>query len=223
MNLNELRDQFHKHTSSLSSDLSDSDVDVYLNRAYQYTIPLDVGGEFTEAIWELECVIDQAIYLYPEPMVSASGKEPWIDSVRKLNFPEIEITVEPIGITYLSYETDPVVFKRKYLYGNKTSGRPRAALFYGKRLTLASPPDDIYNVSIPVRSGPIRVLDSLGIGHGTHARAIVSASALEYLSEIQDADDPGAMREYRLYTHYQQQLQTYALARPTQRNYTRSF
>jgi hypothetical protein len=222
MDLNALRASFMKHTSSLATDLSDADIDEYLNRCYQYTIPLDVGGEFTEEMWELECITGQATYPYPEPMVSASGKEPWIKSYVVTN-PLNQVKVDvPIGITYLSYETDPLVFERKYL-SKSTNGRPTAALFYGHEITLSAPPDDTYKVQIPVRSGPILQLDSTGIVHGTHARAIVSGAALEYLSEIQDADDPGAMREYRLYTHYQQQLQTYALSRPTQRHYTRSF
>jgi hypothetical protein len=76
MNLVELRDQFRKHTSSLATDLPDSEVDVYLNRCYQYTIPLDVGGEFTEEIWELTCIVGQATYRYPEPMCPRAARNP---------------------------------------------------------------------------------------------------------------------------------------------------
>ncbi len=219
MDLIAMRTSFHDHTSSLTSDLTDPQVDDYLNRAYQYTIPLDVGGEFSEQIWEIECVVAQDIYPYPDPMVAPMGLEPWIDEEAKEgNFNDLT----SIGIVYLTYETDPMIFKRKYL-SRKANGRPTAALFFGKEVKFSAPPDRNFVVAVPVRSGPLEPLSTTGIGHGTHAQAVVSAAAVDYLTEIEDLDDPGVMRETGRYKRFKDQLLTYALARPTERRYTRSF
>ena len=216
MNLTDMQTSFYKHTSSLTSDLTASEVNVYLNTAYQYTIPLDVGGEFNEQIWEIVCVPNHEWYPYPPTMVAPRAGEPWIDET------EASGNRESIGIVYLTRETDPVIFKRKYL-SRSSSGRPTAILFYGKVATLSAPPSEEYIVSVPIRGGPIVGIPVEGIAHGTHAQAVVAAAALDYLTEIEDVDDPGTLREGSRYKRFRDQLKTYALARPMTRSYTRSF
>jgi hypothetical protein len=217
MNLVDMRDLFRKHTSSLSQDLADVEVDSYLNRAYQYTIPLDVGGEFMEHIWELRCIAGQAAYPYPDPVVAPSNDSPWIDS----HYDNSNNLIEDSRI-FLGVDTNPSVFWSRYGVQSQ-GGRPTRILFYGKEATFSYVPEIEYVVSIPSRSGPLLPLDDSGINHGTHAMAVVTASAMDYLSEIEDVNDPGVNREANLYQRYLGQLQTYAQARPNKRRPARSF
>ena len=216
MNLAELITSFHKHTSSLATDIDDPEVQTYLDRAYQYTIPLDVDGEMMEQIWQLTCVVDQQDYPYPNPLISSSGKNPWIES-------KLVASVETaIGLKYLGNYNEPVVFKRRYL-STTNSGQPCGVLFYGKVARLDRPANDEYIINIPVRSGPLLPLDSNGITHGTHAMAVVTAAALDFLSEIESPEDSGTQRESMLYARYRNQLRTYSLSRPNERRPARSF
>jgi len=212
-----MRSKFRERTSGLASDLDDGSVDEYLNRAYQYTVPLDVGGEFGEQLWELECVVGQTEYPQPTPMVGVTTATPWIDE-----YVDGLSQRQPTSQRDIGVDTFAHVFKRRYRTSEyDVPGQPTAILVYGKTVTVNRPPDIKYIITIPVRSGPLTALTSDGVAHEIHALAVVTASAQEFLTDSED--QLGASREAEAYKRYERQLHTFAQARPNLRRRKRSF
>jgi hypothetical protein len=211
-----MRTRFTEHVSDLSNDLADADIDEYLNRAYQYTIPADVGGEFSEGFWKLTTVIGTDTYVYGANIIAQNGEAAWINS-----YYDAVPAIQSIAQQFLDVETDRAVFQHSDRTDPPVSGRPTSILFYGREVTLSHTPDLAYVIKVPCRAGPEDPLDSLGIPNDIHAMASVTAAALEFLAEAEDED--GAMREQALYESYRSRLNVYAQARPNSRRRKRSF
>lgn len=200
MQLAAMRERFLKRTSALASDFGDGEIDTLLNAAYQFTVPLDVGGEFSEQIWELALEAGTATYAQPATIVAIDRGPPWIEQSGRASH-------------YLGLYSDPFQFDR-YATG-ASPGKPSAMLVYGKEVTVTPTPGEAYTVNVPCRGGPVAELTDAGIEHTIHAKAVVADAAIEYLIEQEDAD--GVARETGAYARYLDQLKTYAHARPRQR------
>ncbi len=216
MNLATMRTRFAEHVSDLSSDLSDSDIDAYLNRAYRYVIPSDVGGEFSEGTWELTTEIGTDVYPYASHVIAPNGESAWINSYVNGSGSTIADQLQ-----FLGTETNRTVFEYADRYDAPSTGRPNACLFYARQVFLTPVPDTAYIVKIPVRMGPSSDLPDAGIVNDNHALAAVTSAAIEFLVESEDAD--GVMREEALYQRYKQRLNVAAQARPNARRWKRSF
>lgn len=218
MNLVSMRERFAEHASDLAGDLSDGNVDSYLNRAYRYIIPSDVGGEFNESLWELTCVIGTDTYDYADNVIAPKGDGAWIDSYYNTAATPVEVD---LSRTFLDIETNRSVFEYADRYENQNQGRPTSILFYGRQVLLTPVPDLAYVVQIPVRGGPSADLTTTGITNDIHALATVTAAAAEFLAESEDAE--GVNRESALYNSYLKRLHVMAQARPNGRRWKRSF
>lgn len=215
MNQTTMRTRFEEHVSDLSSDLDDAAIDEYLNRAYQYVIPADVGGEFNETTWELQAAAGTDTYDYASHVVAPNGESAWIKS-----YMNGAVLVEDI-LTFLDIETSHAVFEYADRYGTASQSRPSSALFYGRQVILSPVPDLDYIVNIPSRGGPSAGLTATGIENDIHAMATVTSAASEFLAESEDAE--GFTREDGLYQRYLARLHVYAQARPNARRPKRSF
>ncbi len=216
MNLATMRTRFNEHVSDLSNDLDDAAIDAYLNRAYRYVIPSDVGGEFSEGLWELQTTTGTASYDYAAHVIAPNGEAAWIDSYRNISG-----VVIPDSLTFLDIETNRAVFEYADRYDVGTTGRPTAVLFYGLQVLLSPVPDNSYIVKIPVRMGPSEDLTAAGIVNDIHALAAITSAAVEFLAESEDAE--GATREQALYEGYKQRLIRKSQVRPNARRWKRSF
>jgi len=215
MNLVDMRTRFTEHVSDLSNDLDDGDIDAYLNRAYRYVIPADVGGEFSEGLWNLDTTIGTDAYAYAEEVIAPNGEAAWINSYKDGGGSTIAQSTK-----FLDVETDRAVFE----YADRdtsASGKPSAILFHGRQVILSPIPDLAYIIKIPIRGGPSADLSNDGINNDIHALASITAAASEFLAESEDA--AGFAREQALYESYKSRLHVYAQARPNARRWKRSF
>jgi hypothetical protein len=206
MNLVAMRQKFRDRTSSLATDLSDTEVDDYLNRAYQYTVPHDVGGEMSEQVWQLTITPSVSTYDQPDAAVGIKPGPFWIDDQTT---------------RWIYTETIPSRFEARTSGRDNAAGIPNRALIYGKQVKFDRAPDQSYVVNIPVRGGPTAKLDSSGIAHEIHALAVVTSAAVEFLTEVEDTE--GISREDTLYARYTRQLHTYSQTRSNKRTPARSF
>ena len=218
MNLVNMRERFTEHVSDLASDLTDADVDAYLNRAYRYVIPTDVGGEFNEVIWFLVTQPQVDTYEYAANVIAPNGEAAFINSHYLTTDPA---SLTSLDTTFLTTETNRAVFEYADRLSLTSLGRPTAVLFYGRTAILSPVPDSYYIVKIPVRGGPSADLNTTGIANDLHAMATVTAAATEFLVEAEDAD--GVNRESALYQSYIKHLHVMAQARPNSRRWRRSF
>ena len=215
MNLVTMRERFTEHVSDLASDLSTSSVDEYLQRAYLYVIPMDVGGEFSEQVWSLFLLTGQDTYEYARYVVSVTTESAWIDQGGETN-PALSIPR-----TFLNVYTNRTVFE---IYGNQelaSPARPTSVLFYGRELIVSPTPDMNYILKVPIRGGPTVGLTSTGIENNVHAMAVVTAAASEFL--IESEDEAGVNRESALYQSYLKRLHVMAHGRPNKRRRARSY
>lgn len=215
MNLATMRTTFKAHTSGLADSLSDVEVDAYLNRAYRYVIPADLGGEYQETLWQLATTIGQATYDLPANIVAVNQGAAWIDSY------DSGAGTISVGLRMLDWETDYTAYYFWDRLASSSNGRPDTILAYGRQVILNPAPDLAYTVQIPARGGPTADLGVTGIENDLHALAVVTAAAWEYLGESEDHE--GMNREGGLYEKYKGLLQTYAQGRPEERFPARSF
>lgn len=204
MNLARMRELFHKHSSSLSSDFGDGDVDEYLNRAYQGTIPEQVDGEATEGYWEID-VTDAQVTEYPYPV--------WVIGPKLSSPPYNEG-----GDYYYSVETDPTVFNRYKI--NDAGGGTGTILFYGRVAEVRNPQEGV-KIIVPAKVGPELPLTDTGLADSNHAMAVITSAATDFLGESDD--QVGLMRENNLYKLYLHNMRVRSHSRARSRRWKRSF
>lgn len=201
MNLTDMRVRFKRRTSGLGDALSDAEIDVYLDRAYQFTVPVDVGGSYTQGTWALTSVPGQVQYAMPDYVISPSGI-----GVHILE----SVTGGSLGrIQWLDVETDSTVWNatdRAVPAGDRAI--PTSVLIYGRNVFLDPRPDLDYVVNFPGQLGPSAGLTEDGLGQENYARAVVAAAAVEYLGDEEDID--GMQREQVSYGDYTYLMRTSA-------------
>lgn len=215
MNLDTMRTLFKSHVAGLADDETSTGIERYLNRAYRYSIPADIGGELRETIWQLQGEAGTSEYDYDAHIIAPNGEAAWIES-----YGTIGGSTTSVGLTFLDWETDYTVWK----FQDAQSGDnalPSSILAYGRKVYLNPTPDEDYIVNIPSRGGPSSDLTSTGLTNDLMALAVITMAAKEYLAENEDVD--GAMREKSLYEQHKSHLQAYAQGRPNQRRPARSF
>lgn len=215
MNLANMRSLFRRHVSGLADDETDGDVDTYLNRAYRYSIPADIGGELQETIWELQCVVGTSSYDYAAHIIAVNQEAAWIES---------EVTggvTTAVGLTFLDVETSYTTWKFWDESDDSGQSLPSSILFYGRKVYLSPAPDKGYIVKIPARGGPSADLASSGLDNELMAMATITMAAKEYLAENEDLES--AQIKKALYEQYKSYLQPYAHGRPNKRRPARSF
>ena len=166
MNLAAMRTKFKGQMAGLADSMSDADIDVFLNGAYQFTIPNEVDGFITEGEWVITTVADTGEYAYPDNLYSVRNAAPMIDDN-----------------SYLSYHTRPQLFWHYYERTGGNSARPTGALFYGTTVQLRPVPEQEYTVRVFTRNYP-DALETAGLPNRTHALATVYAAAIEYAEEL---------------------------------------
>lgn len=217
MNLATMRVQFNEHTADLANALTDAEVDVYLNRAYRYVIPADVGGELSETLWELQTATGIESYDYATHIIAPKADAAWIESYTENG----ELTQNAFPIRFLDVETDRSVWTWSDRLSNGGNAVPSSALFWGRKVYLSPKPDRDYIVKIPARGGPSSDLGTSGLTNEVHAKAVVHAATADFLALVEDAS--GVQRESALYQRYRELLYSYAQSRPNHRRVKRSF
>jgi len=221
MQLGTMRSKFRGRTSGLSSDLTDSEVDAYLNRAYQYVIPNDVGGEYGEGIWELELTALTDTYPYASSVLFPKPGAVYIAGYYPAGTPTVLTT---LSLSTLDVETDfsKWTLQDRQLPVSATGGKPTSVCFYGRKVYLSPTPDLAYVVTIPARMGPVSGLSATdGITDETHAMACVTASTWEFLQEAEDQS--GSDREMAAYEGYRGLMLTTANGKASHRRPIRSY
>lgn len=211
MNRAQMRESFRENAAQLADALSDGQVNTYLNRAYSYEIPADVGGELSEGIWTLTCVASTGTYAYPYNMIAPRGNA-WIssDGTNALQ-------------SFLTVVTEPEVFENVYAHIDGASeAQPSAALFHARQVRLSPVPDAAYVVKIPARMGPTELdTDTFDVENEAMSKAVVHAAVRDFAGEVGDEETEAI--QMRRYERYRDILQSYAQSRPRTRRPARSF
>lgn len=216
MNLSRMNVLFKDYVADTAETLTSTTILDFLDRAYQYTIPSDVGGEMSEQLWELETTAGTASYSYPDTLVAPNAGTAYITEYR--DTPSTTVSVGPYGVRFV---TDPASFESWFASGAASTGIPDTALFYARTVRFSPAPSLDYNVTIPSRGGPTTGIGVTGIANEVHAQAVVFAAAADYLASQEDTT--GYALCLQEYERYKEKLQTYAHARPNSRRSGRSF
>jgi len=214
--------KFKERTSGLAASLANASIDAYLNRWYQFNIPAEVGRDMAEGLWSLETTFLGVEYDYPAYVIAPRARSAWI-ATRKTDFDVDPTIIDLAAKQYLNPETDRTVFEafhRDYPL-SLTGAIPTNILFSDRKVTISPAPDEAYFIQIPCRMGPQAALPATGIANETHALAVVTGAAWEYLMDKED--EAGASREGRAYEYYKERLNVYAYAKPRHRRPARSF
>ena len=211
MNLVTMRQRFADHISDLDGDLTDPDIDAYLNRAYRYVIPSDVDGSITDIIWQTFTPIGASTLDVPKYVIALNKAKSWV-------IPVGETAPDQLDIYY-----DFLEFEERYPSWNdaSTPAVPEAICIYGRTVYFNVRPSGAHTFKTMCRGGPAADLDSTGIENDVHAMAVVTGGAQEFLAEAEDV--AGANRESALYGGYIEKLQVSSQARPNTRRPKRSF
>ena len=203
MNLATMRTKFKDQLAGLATAVSDGEIDVLLNGAYQYTIPDALPGFITEGEWELTTVAGTGSYAFPDTVYSVHMRQPELDD-RK----------------YLGYYSRPSIFFNRYDRVSPQNARPLGALFYGETVELRPIPDAVYTIHIYARLYP-DALTSDGLVSRTHALATIYSAAQEWAEE-RDQELLMAKLQQRYATQLKL-LRTRSNNRPRERYHLRSF
>jgi len=215
-----MRTKFLEVTSDLAGELDDAGIDEHLNRAYQYAIPADVGGEFSEMLARVVLTAGSDTADLPDTMVGVNAEVGWIKS-RVLAPPFDPVEVGVPTHTFVALKTYPDQFEAWHRSPSTLQEQPRVALLYGRQVIVDPIPDINYVIYMPGRGGDADGLTSAGIANNTHALAIVYSAAMEFLADSGDeASRAGVDREYN---RYRKRLQVSAVTRPESRLWGRSF
>ena len=160
-----MRTKFKAQLAGLAEALSDGEIDVFLNGAYQFAIPDEVSGFITEGLWTITTVADTGTYSHPSTLYSVRMRRPKLDDTY-----------------YLGFYSRPELFWDTYDRVSTANARPTGALFYGQECELRPIPDAVYTVRVYARVYPA-VLTANGLDNRTHALATVYAAAQEYAEE----------------------------------------
>ena len=207
MNVETMRVRFRGISAGLADDISDGEIDAYLNRAYQFDVPAGIDGEISETIWTLTTVASTEAYAYPDRIVAPRDRA-WI--------------AEANGSIPLYVTSNPTEFEARWVDPASVEGRPVAVLLYGRQAKIAPIPDAAYTIELPARGGPETALTDGGeVENDTHAMCVVHAALAEYFTEIEAGElfvsNADALERYA------SRLRTISHTRPKSREPRRSF
>jgi len=203
MDILTMRNKFIERTSGFADDLSNSQIDEFLNRWYQFVIPSTTGFDLTDGLWNQELTSLTDSYDYPSYVITPRTKgRPWIAARRTDGLTDPTI-ISTSSVIWLDVETDPAVFQfmdREHPTDTVTGGQPEALLFYRRRMVVSPAPDEHYFINIPARMGPSTPLgdesgEQDGIDNEIHAMAVITGAAQELL--LDKEDELGAAKEGR--------------------------
>lgn len=212
MNVADMRVKFREGANDLDASLGDGDIDAYLNRAYQYVIPSEVGAEYNKGYYAINTVASQRGYSVPSYVFGAGN--------------ELVAYIRDGGdLHFLSVETNPGRWERYQAGDSATEARPSSLLFYAATVTLWPTPDAVYTITIPSSRGRSHsITDSAGatnLADDRLAMACVHAGLMEFHNETQD-EVSYAMAD-REYKRWKRMLMRNAHGRPSRRHPARSF
>lgn len=213
MDLTAMRAAFNSYTSDLSSDLSDSEIDEYLNRAYRDRIPAEIDGELFKGIWSLTCTASTESYAFPREVLGVKARGVYIDSSATGG--------NLSSIHWLDVETDWDVWNRDDRHFPPIDGLPNSICFYGRTAYLSPRPSTDYIVQIPARIGPSSGLASTGLDDSNHAMAVVASGAIEFLLSVGNRESAADISE--LYSAFVASLGVKSNAQHNHRRPNRSF
>jgi hypothetical protein len=213
MNLATMRTTFKRHTSGMTDDLTDSEVDGYLNTMFAEFLPADVDGKIHEVTWA--------------PTLAVSTNPTTIPN-RIIGFPTGVFRIQGTGGTRtgtvydLHFYDNLALFLVDYPdYQDATNtGRPEACFRQGKSLYFDCYPDDDYNLIAEARGAQADALGTDGLPY-VHAMTVVTAAAWNFLLETED--EAGVAREAAQYETWKGRLLTESHADYTGRTPGRSF
>lgn len=219
MDLATMRTKFRKRTSGLTDALDDSDVDNFLNRAYQYNIPRDIPGQAMDGVWSLDVDAGEVAYAYPSYVIAPRTRAVYWQQSRTLDTDPWDKT----SAHFIDVETDRAsfIYSDREIPWEDTSGPPQSILFYGEEAVVSPQPDKIYRLVIEARVGPQNALGVNGLQNDTHAMLVVTAAAVEFLDD--EEDDIGAGRQRSSYGEYKSLFIAQSQSMPRHRTPRRSF
>jgi len=165
-----MRTEFKNQLAGLAESVSDGEIDVLLNRAFQFTIPEEVSGFLTEGEWTITTVAGTGSYAYPSTVYSVRKHQPELDDTY-----------------YLGWYSRPELFWDTYKRVSAANTRPTGALFYGETCELRPIPDAVYTVRVQARVYPAALTDPDGLANETHALAVIYAASFEW-AEVRSLD-----------------------------------
>jgi len=216
MNLSAMRLKVKAQLGGTASSMSDTEIDVLLNRAYRFGVPTLIPGEMFEGTWEFQAVIAVDTFAY-DP------------HVLYLETSGARVTIEPYTLhsdkstVPLRIWTDPVEFYARFERdGDLTSGRPSDVLVYGRSIVIRPGSYGAnYYFYFPAKLGPSSDLVTAGLDDENHAMAVVLLAALETAQE-KSLDEYEARIKSRL-EQYLNPLKEQSLGRGHKRRSRRSF
>lgn len=161
-----MRSKLVEVTAKVLSASNPTALDELLNGAWQFTVPGMLGGEHVEGEWALSTVAATDTYAYPSYFAFAFPK-----------YPRIAVGTTDYALDYYSR---PGAFYTVWPTASTETGRPCAALFYGREMVLRPIPDAVYSVTIYGKVLKNDVLDSDGVEDRDYAMAVVAQAAIEH-------------------------------------------
>ena len=211
MNLATMRTQFKAHTSGLADQMADADIDVYLNRMFQFVIPTEVDGSLSEYVWGYALLQNTSQVLIPSMIVSLNQAKAFIHETG---------SIVPIRL-FISYDYLSFITRWPDWSDDNVQGRPDEILIYEDYVTFNRNADVTYYGGIQCRGVPTSGIRVEGLADEIHALAVAHGSAWMYLQEKEDS--VGAAREGGLYDIYKNLLLTRSQSRYQPRRPARSY
>lgn len=169
--LEAMRSSFRRRAAGLADALTggDSDVDTYLNHAYQFKVPDRVPGQLTEGTWVQQTTQGKASYAFPN----------WVHSVKRH---------ARIGNVDLNLYGHEVEFWANRNPEDITEQKPTSVLVKGGEVRFHKIPDLAYDVTFNTRNYPndgmsLSSIPIAGIDHFIHADAAVWGGVQEFAED----------------------------------------
>lgn len=196
MDLSAMRAAFQRHTSGLTSSMSTSDIDGYLNNIYVEYLPGDVDGKIHEVTWVQTLTVNVNPITIPNRIVGFPAGRFWIQGTAGNR------TGSPYNVSFYDNLTDFALSYPDYQDPANT-GRPLSVFRQGRSLYFDRFPDADYNLIADARGCPATALTTDGLPF-THAMAVVTAAAWNYL--LEQEDEVGINREATQYETWKERL-----------------
>ena len=171
-----MRTTFKTRLAQLGDTQSEAQIDVYLNRAYRWTIPDLVPGFLTNDKWDIATTTASTSYEFPDYVHSIHGGSQHYDGNALTEWFDSEaFFFNTGGVTAWA----------------ASSGKPTDILFdqaAGARVVAVYPNSDqvapaAYQIKVGIRAYGQSDIATDGIVNETHAMAVVSAAVLNFAED----------------------------------------
>lgn len=160
--------------------LEGTEIDEYLNRAWQYELPDRIGGNFREATYSWTLVAAKESYNLDTSDDVGSGV------FGRIRQPKASLAIRG-QTTPLVYFDDEGLFWSTYDRTSTAQGEPRSVLWFGRDLVFRPVPVGGEIIDVPCSAYPLE-LDDNGVQNGNHAVAAVRLAARQYALDF-DLDE----------------------------------